>query len=138
MSPSSQNKGSARTLKLLSSKNHGTGTTLSDESKLDLPKNEKDPYLYSLELGDKHQLNCGAKMQLVVLQTTINELYSKELKIKKDAEEWFSSTEDGYIFSFESICLTFNLDPDSVRKALVEKRWDWQTVKFRTNIRGRR
>lgn len=120
----------------LPSRNHGIGTTLFTESRWDSRDTEKDPYLYNQEMGNKKHLNFGEKMQFVILQNAINELYSKEPEIKKEAESWFASPESKYIFSFECICLTFNLNPVAVRKALVDKRWDWNVLRFRTN--GRR
>jgi len=132
----SQNKDSGQTRQSLPLRNRGIGTTLFSESNWDSTEREKDPYLHSQEVGKRKNLNFGEKMQFVILQNSINDLYSKEPGVRKEAEEWFASKEKQYVFSFECCCLTFNFNPDAVRKALVEKRWDHDVYKFRIN--GRR
>ena len=132
----SQSKDSDPTPLSLPSKNHGIGTTLFSESSWDLTEREKDLYLYVQEIATHRPLSFGERMQYVVILNAINDLYNKEPRIRTEAESWFASTEKTYVFSFECICLTFNFEPNAVRKALVEKRWDHDVYKLRTN--GRR
>ena len=118
-----------------SGRNLGIGVTLFAERSWDVTEKEQDLYLYSLG-GDRKPLSFGERMQYLVLQNAISDLYAKNPEIRRDAEDWIASDEATYVFSFRSVCLTFGFDPGAVRGALVDKRWDYDVLKLRTN--GRR
>ncbi len=44
--------------------------------------------------------------------------YGYQRRLWRDAEEWFSSEQPGWPFSFENVCAFLRLDPQSVRQSL--------------------
>jgi hypothetical protein len=66
------------------------------------------------------------KLMLAVLKDAID-CYLKYVSVKQrrarklsdEAQQWFFSNEDDWLYNFESVCDILNLDPDYIRRALL-------------------
>ncbi len=67
------------------------------------------------------------RLMLAVLEDAVN-IYLKRnggrpgLRVFREIEQWFASTDDSYIFSFERICQALGLDAEFIRRGLREAR----------------
>lgn len=46
-------------------------------------------------------------------------------KLVSEAEEWFLSKDEGWLFSFENVCGILNLEPDHIRRALLRHKQEY-------------
>jgi hypothetical protein len=78
------------------------------------------------KLGKKNIREGEEKLMLAVLIRAV-EYFQKHVfartdsgkKLFQEAEEWFLETNTDWLFSFENICQTFELDPNYIRRGLL-------------------
>ncbi len=58
-------------------------------------------------------------LMLAVLEDAIHNLRSAERPVRAEAEQWITSRERRYVFSFAVICETLNLDPSAARRSVI-------------------
>jgi len=58
-------------------------------------------------------------LMLAVLEDAIHNLRSPERIARAEAEQWITSGERRYAFSFAVICETLNLEPSAVRRSVI-------------------
>ena len=58
-------------------------------------------------------------LMLAVLEDGINNLSSPDGRLRTEAEIWITRRESRYVFSFEVICETLDLNPFAVRHSVV-------------------
>ena len=58
-------------------------------------------------------------LMLAVLEDAIHNLQSSEGLVRAEAEQWITSAERRYVFSFAVICETLNLEPSAVRRSVI-------------------
>ncbi|MGD0948079.1 MAG: hypothetical protein ABSA52_11670 [Candidatus Binatia bacterium] len=59
-------------------------------------------------------------LMLAVLEDAIHNLRSSESIVRAEAEQWITSGERRYVFSFAVICETLGLEPSAVRRSVIE------------------
>jgi len=59
-------------------------------------------------------------LMLAVLDDAINSLSAPEGLVRSDAELWINSGEGRYVFSFLVICETLELEPNVVRRSVMD------------------
>jgi hypothetical protein len=77
-------------------------------------------------VGDSHARWRGARLLMIgVLQDAVADWFryrdahtTRGRRLLREIEEWFSSPDRRWLYSFESICLHLDLDPESVRRGL--------------------
>lgn len=85
------------------------------------------PFQYLETTRRKLPLEAEKRLMLAVLEDAIfcfqkycHARSRKEQRLFSASEEWIGETGDGWIFSFENICETIGLDPDYMRRGLME------------------
>jgi hypothetical protein len=58
-------------------------------------------------------------LMLAVLEDAIHSLRSSQWLVRAQAEQWITSGERRYVFSFAVICETLNLEPSAVRRSVI-------------------
>jgi hypothetical protein len=58
-------------------------------------------------------------LMLAVLEDAIHSLRSSEWLVRAEAEQWITSGERRYVFSFAVICETLDLEPSAVRRSVI-------------------
>ena len=73
------------------------------------------------------------KLMLAVLENAIEDFQKyvlasdkRGMELFQDAEQWILETNSGAFFSFESICVHLDLDPDYVRRGFMR----WKAAKL--------
>jgi hypothetical protein len=74
--------------------------------------------------------NGERRLMLAILQDAVASWFRyrrgrsiRERRLFQETESWFAATEQEWLFSFERICLSLDLDPSYLRRKLPE----WQT-----------
>ena len=80
------------------------------------------------QLAEHRPARGDVRLLLAVLEEAVSTFRrniaaktSREQRLLLEAEEWFRSDDNDWLFAFESICNTLGLDPDFLRKGL--ERW---------------
>jgi hypothetical protein len=58
-------------------------------------------------------------LMLAVLEDAIHNLRSSDSLVRAEAEQWITSGQRRYVFSFAVICETLNLEPSAVRRSVI-------------------
>lgn len=59
-------------------------------------------------------------LMLAVLEDAIHSLRSSQSLVRAEAEQWMTSRERRYVFSFAVICDTLDLEPSAVRRSVMD------------------
>jgi hypothetical protein len=85
------------------------------------------PYQYRETMERKVHLEAEKRLMLAVLEDAIfcfqkycNARSRKEQRLFQDTEAWIVDPESGWIFSFDNVCESLNLDPRYIRRGLIE------------------
>lgn len=85
------------------------------------------PYQYLETTKRKVPLEAEKRLMLAVLEDAIfcfqkycDARSRKEQRLFSDSEAWIVECGDGWIFSFENICETIGLDPNYMRRGLMQ------------------
>ena len=71
------------------------------------------------------------KLVYACIVDALSNIYSKDPSVREEAYNWISKDED-HLFSFNSCCLVFDLDPKVVRESLEKQdKWDYKVKRFR-------
>jgi len=77
-------------------------------------------------LRQKAQQDGEHRLMVAVLEDAVNcfqkQLNARDPKARQlylDAEEWITSTDQSWFFSFVNVCQTLDLDPDYIRAGLL-------------------
>ncbi len=78
------------------------------------------------------------KLMLAVLENAIEDFQKyvlasdkRGMELFQDAEQWILETNSGSFFSFESICVHLDLDPDYVRRGFMR----WKATKLTGSLK---
>src|SRR2546425_7215589 len=84
------------------------------------------PLQFFGRLRQKAVLDGEHRLMVAVLEDAVNcfqkQLNAEDPKARQlylDAEEWITSTDQSWFFSFVNVCQTLDLDPDYVRNGLL-------------------
>ncbi len=88
----------------------------------------KPDALLSGQLAEHRPVRGDVRLLLAVLEEAVSTFRHniaaktrREQRLLLEAEEWFRSDDNGWLFAFESICNMLGFDPDLLRKGL--ERW---------------
>jgi hypothetical protein len=79
------------------------------------------PYNLYREMGETTLMCAVLQDAINCLQRSVVSDTRRSRRLAREAEEWFFSNEDGYVFSFVHICTVLGLDPEYLRLGLT--RW---------------
>lgn len=79
------------------------------------------PYNLYHEMGETTLMCAVLQDAINCLQRSVVSETRRSRRLAREAEEWFFSNEDGYVFSFVHICTVLGLDPEYLRLGLT--RW---------------
>jgi hypothetical protein len=103
------------------------------------------PYQYRDTVERKLHLQAEKRLMLAILEDAIfcfqkyfRARSSKERRLFSDTETWILDSESCWIFSFDNVCESLNLDPRYIRRGLMEWKQTMLSRAHDPNIPGGR
>jgi hypothetical protein len=85
-------------------------------------------HVYQSNFAETPEMKLVAAILKDGIDCYIKHLSSKQRrwnKLSTEAEEWFMSEDENWLFSFENVCAILKLEPDYIRRALLHYKQEY-------------